>query len=143
MIAAHFSARFHAQRTHRGDEPGPAGQVPVRRHVDESSRRGERFDGGRRGGVVVLDGDTGRRARSQRAASSTIAPITAMPSGPPNSACGGSCSATSGSSVGTVGNVGRVGDQQVDLSVESGSRPGVGDVGPTSSTGEPATLRRA
>ena len=55
--------------------------------------------------------------------------MTTMPSGPPNSACSGSCWATSGSRSAPSGNVGRVGDDEVDPAVEIGQQPVRGDVG--------------
>src|SRR3954451_23848671 len=54
-LAVAFGRSLCQPLTCRGDESGPAGQVASRGDVDELACAGERFDGARRCGVVVLD----------------------------------------------------------------------------------------
>src|ERR1700759_2788435 len=113
---------------YRRDEPGAAGQIAVWVHVFEKPWLANQFDGRRRRGVVVLDGEQsagaqpppglddegGYHRHAVRPAEQRMWRIMLSHLGFQH---------------GIVGNVWRVGDDEVDQSVEFGKQAAGGDVG--------------
>ena len=96
--------------------------------VDESRCAGERFDGARRCGVVVLDRTAA--AVTQQACGQLDNPIDDRhPVRPPEQGVRRIMFGHFGFQCGAVGNVGRVGDDEVHLAVERCEQPRRGDVG--------------
>ena len=95
-----------------GGEPGTAGQVAVVLDVGEAPVRGEQRRHRSPVRVVVLDRHV-PAGREQAGRAATTARTTASPSGPPKTAPGGSCSATSGATGLPAGHVRRVAEHQV------------------------------
>ena len=101
-------------------EPRPAGQILARRRiVFEKSCGSDQFDGPRRRGVVVLDGEQATRAQPAPGEADNGGDH-AIPSGAAEHRVRRIMLGHFGFQHDIVGNVGRVGDDQVDLSVKFG-----------------------
>ena len=144
--ASRFAARAdRASGAGRGDESRPAGQVGVLRDVDRAPAAPAAGRARRRPACRRARSPAPRRAGAGAARGAT-AGITASPSGPPNTASGGSCARPRAATGVRVGDVGRVASDQIDAALEVGQQAVARTSAACSSTASrraPSTLRRA